>query len=134
MISFRFDIESEQNFELKIEKLYSFRLKIGKKNACLRQSKAFRQHFNALEMYLLSFEVNFKLIFGVQKRFFGLECQRFAFFVTKTIRFLTFNFLNSKLPFVLFGFRYFPVVFERISFYFHFDHNNVRIKQIVSFQ
>jgi hypothetical protein len=70
------------------------------KNACLRQSKAFKQHFNALEMYLLSFEVNFKVIFGVSKLFFGLECQRFAFFVTKTIRFLTFNFLNSKLPFV----------------------------------
>jgi hypothetical protein len=101
------------------------------KNACLRQSKAFKQHFNALEMYLLSFKVNFRVIFGVQKLFFGLECQRFAFFVTKTIRFLTFNFLNSKLLFVLFGLRYFLVVFERI-FFFHFDHSDVRIKQIVS--
>jgi hypothetical protein len=31
MISFRFDIESERNFELKIDKLYSFRHKICKK-------------------------------------------------------------------------------------------------------
>jgi hypothetical protein len=82
----------------------------------------------------LSFKVNFKVIFGVQKLFFGLECQRFAFFVTKTIRFLTCNFLNSKLPFVLFGFRYFLVFFERICFYFHFNHSDVRIKQIVSFR
>jgi hypothetical protein len=70
----------------------------------------------------------------VQKLFFWLECQRFAFFVTKTIRFFTFNFLNSKLPFVLFGFRYFLVVFERIRFYFHFVHSDVRIKQDVSFR
>jgi hypothetical protein len=52
----------------------------------------------------------------------------------KTFRFLTFNLLNSKLPFVSFGFRYFLVVFERISFYFHFDHSDVRIKQEVSFR
>jgi hypothetical protein len=51
-----------------------------------------------------------------------------------TIRFLTFNFLNSKLPFVSFGFCSFLVVFEQISFYFHFDHSDVRIKQNVSFQ
>jgi hypothetical protein len=67
---------------------------------------------------------------GVKNCFFLLECQRFVFFVTKTIRFLT---SNLKLPFVSFGFRYFLVVFERISFYFHFDHSYVRIKQNVSF-
>jgi hypothetical protein len=83
-------------------------------------------------MYLLPFKVNFKVIFGVQKLFFALECQRFAFFVTKTIKF--FNFLNSKLFFVSFGFCYFLVVFERICFYFHFDHSDVRIKQIISFR
>jgi hypothetical protein len=47
---------------------------------------------------------------------------------------LSFNFLNSKLHFVSFGFRYFLVVFERICFYFHFDHSDVRIKQIFLFQ
>jgi hypothetical protein len=73
-------------------------------------------------------------IFGVQKLFFVLECQRFAFFVKKTIRFLTYNFLNSKSPFVSFGFRFFLVVFELILFYFHFDHSDVRIKQNVSFR
>jgi hypothetical protein len=34
----------------------------------------------------------------------------------------------------LFGFRYFLVVFERISFFFHFVHSDVRIKQDVLFQ
>jgi hypothetical protein len=43
--------------------------------------KALKQHFNALEMYFLSFKVIFKVIFGVQKLYFGLECQRFDFFV-----------------------------------------------------
>jgi hypothetical protein len=52
----------------------------------------------------------------------------------KTIRFFTFTFLNSKLPFVSFGFCYFLVVFERISFYFHFVQSDVRIKQDVSFR
>jgi hypothetical protein len=36
----------------------------------LRQFKALKQHFNALEMYLLSFKVHFQVIFGVQKQFF----------------------------------------------------------------
>jgi hypothetical protein len=85
-------------------------------------------------MYFLSFKAHFKVFFGVQKLFLVLECQRFAFFVTKTICFLTFNFLNSKLPFVSFAFRYFLVVFEQISFYFRFDHSDVRIKQYVSFR
>jgi hypothetical protein len=58
------------------------------KNACLRQSKALKQHFDALEMYLLSFKVHFKVFLGFKSYFFILECQRFAFFVTKTIRFL----------------------------------------------
>jgi hypothetical protein len=53
----------------------------------LGQSKALKQHFNALEMYLLSFKAHFKVIFWVQKLFFVLECQRFAVFVTKTIFF-----------------------------------------------
>jgi hypothetical protein len=49
----------------------SFRHKYTKKTACLRPSKALKQHFNALvEMYLLSFKANFKLIFGGQKLFF----------------------------------------------------------------
>jgi hypothetical protein len=39
-----------------------------------------------------------------------------------------------KLPFVLFGFHYFLVVFEQISLYFIFDHSDVKIKQNVSFQ
>jgi hypothetical protein len=47
MISSRFDIESEQNLELKIEKIYSFRQKIYKKTACLGQSKVIKQHFIA---------------------------------------------------------------------------------------
>jgi hypothetical protein len=85
-------------------------------------------------MYVLSFKAHFNVIFEVKKLFFVLECQRFAFFVTKTIPFLTFNLLNSKLPFDLFGFCYFLVFFERISFYFHFDHSDVWIKQYVSFR
>jgi hypothetical protein len=41
-----------------------------RKNAFLRQSKALKQHFNGPEMYLLSFKVRFKVIFGVQTLFF----------------------------------------------------------------
>jgi hypothetical protein len=63
-------------------------------------------------MYILSFKVHLRGILGVQKRFFGLECPRFAFFKAKTISFLTCNFLNTKLPFVSFGFCYFLAVFE----------------------
>jgi hypothetical protein len=51
-------------------------------------------------MYLLSFKAHVQVIFGGQKVFFFLECQPFAFFITKTIHFLTFNLLNMKLPFV----------------------------------
>jgi hypothetical protein len=50
------------------------------KNACLRQSKALKQHFNALEMYLLSFKVHFKVIFGVERLFFCLRMSTFCFF------------------------------------------------------
>jgi hypothetical protein len=91
MTSSSFDIESERNFEQKIEKLYVFGHKIYTKNACLKQSKALKQHFNALEMYLLSFKAHFKVIFRGQKLFFSLECQRFAFFVAKSNCFLTSN-------------------------------------------
>jgi hypothetical protein len=59
MISSCLDIESERNFELKIEKLYSLRHKIYKKKLMLRQSKALKHHFNALEMYFLSFKAHF---------------------------------------------------------------------------
>jgi hypothetical protein len=82
-------------------------------------------------MYLFPFKAHFKVSFGVHKLFFVLECQRSAVFVTKKIRFLTFNFLNLTLPFVLFSFHYILVVFEQISFYFHFNHSDVRIKQNV---
>jgi hypothetical protein len=56
---FRFDIESERNFELKIEKLYSSIHKMYKKNASLRQSKAFKHLSSALEMYFLPFKAHF---------------------------------------------------------------------------
>jgi hypothetical protein len=68
-----------------------------------------------------------KLILGYfcgSKAVFCLRMSTFCFFHNKNIRFLTFNFLNSKIPFVLLGFRYFLVVFERISFYFHLDHSD----------
>jgi hypothetical protein len=124
MISSCFDIESEWNFELKIEKLYLFRRLNIQKNACLRQSMALKQHFNALEIYLLTFNANFKIIFWGQKLFF-LRMSMFCFFRNENISFLTFNFLNSKLPFVLFG---------GFRFYFIFDHSDVRIKQNVLFR
>jgi hypothetical protein len=58
----------------------------------------------------------------------------YLFFHNENNSFLTFNLLNSKLPFISFGFHYFLVVFERICFYFHFNYSDVRIKQIVLFQ
>jgi hypothetical protein len=58
---------------------------------------------------------------------------RFCFFHSKNNSFLTFNFLYSNLPFVLLGFCYFLVVFERNSLHFHFNHSDVRIKQNVLF-
>jgi hypothetical protein len=42
--------------------------------------------------------------------------------------------MNLKLIFVSFGFRVFLVVFERISFYFHFVHSDVRINQNILFR
>jgi hypothetical protein len=48
--------------------------------------------------------------------------------------FVTFYFLNSKLSFVWFGFCYFLVVFEQISFYFRYNYSDVRIKQNISFR
>jgi hypothetical protein len=80
------------------------------------------------------FKAHLRVIFGGQRLYFFLECQRFAFFVKNNSVLFTFCILNSKLPFVLFGFCYFLVVFEPISFYFHFYHSDVRIKQNVMFR
>jgi hypothetical protein len=91
LISSRFDIESEQNFELKIKKLYSFRHKKYKKRM-FKTIKALKQHFNALEMFLLSIKAHFKIIFEGQKLFFRMST--FCFFVTEIISFLTLTFLT----------------------------------------
>jgi hypothetical protein len=59
MAGFRFDIESERNLKLKIEKLYSFRHKMYTKIASFRQSMALKNLSNALEMYFLSLKAHF---------------------------------------------------------------------------
>jgi hypothetical protein len=54
------------------------------------------------------------------------ECQRLAFLISKTIRFLT---LAQKCAL----FRYFLAVFESRGSYLAFDHSKLRIKQNVLF-
>jgi hypothetical protein len=61
-------------------------------------------YFITLETYLLLFTIHFEGFFTAQKQVFGFECQRFAFFVSKTFRFLliTQKYVSFRFAFVIF--------------------------------
>jgi hypothetical protein len=80
-------------------------------------------------VYILPFQTHFQGFFHIKIPVFYPECQRFAFLVSKIIRFFT---LTRK--FVLFWFQYFLEVFERNRSYFAFAQSDVRIKHNVSFR
>jgi hypothetical protein len=57
----------------------------------------------------------------------------FCLFHNENNSFFAFFLFELKITFSFVWFLLFFVVFERICFYFHFAHSDVRIKQIVSF-
>jgi hypothetical protein len=53
----------------------------------------------------LLFTIHFEGFFKAQKQVFGFECQRFAFLVSKTLRFLLFTqkYVSFRFAFVFFS-------------------------------
>jgi hypothetical protein len=77
------------------------------------------------------FKIHFEEFFTAKNRFFFLECQCFAFLSFENHSFFTWN---QKFVSFRSGFVFFLDIFDRNSFYFPFDHSDLRIKLNVSFR
>jgi hypothetical protein len=98
---------------------------------CFRKFGFLKQHASALEMYIVPFKSHLKGFFTAKKSDFLLGMSTFRFF---SIENNSLFYLNSKICFVSFWFRYFFADIERKGSYFAFDHSEERIKRNISFR